>query len=247
MKSYYVDAHSHLDGFGDELPEAVWDIAKHDVRTLAVSMDMETYEVAQAASAHSKLITPAFGIHPNRARDYANRLDELDALIASAPAVGEIGLCARWAQSDLSAQHKVFNHQLALAVRHSKPVNLHTADMEHEVLAALEGMMPPSVLIHWYSGPLGLVEQFVQLGCYFTVSVDIMTSEFAREVALRIPADRLLTETDGPQALPWVGGGYGWPHCVVDVLAALAEVRDIDALELQHIVNANYERFLAGE
>lgn len=59
-----VDAHVHLDAFGEAWPAALAEIRAHRIVTLAVSMDVASWEVTKALAAGEPLLVPAFGIHP---------------------------------------------------------------------------------------------------------------------------------------------------------------------------------------
>ena len=100
---------------------------------------------------------------------------------------------------------------------HHKICNIHTKGAEREVLTLLQKYQLKNQIIHWYSGPLDLIEDFLILDCFFTISVDAGHSELTDAIVDRIPYDRLLFETDGPGALEWVTGTPSWPEEILRI------------------------------
>src|SRR3954464_324244 len=91
-----IDAHVHLDKYGDQLDGALKQIEDRRIFTIAVAMDVPSYLELQKIGARSELVLPTFGIHPRRAAEYADRLPELSRYIEMSPAIGEIGLDFHW-------------------------------------------------------------------------------------------------------------------------------------------------------
>jgi TatD DNase family protein len=239
----YVDAHTHLDNFSGSLASVFEQIERKQIHTLAVSVSLPSWKQALDCAERCPLITPAFGIHPNYAANYAGDLSVLDAHMQKATVIGEIGLCGRWTDYT-HAQYEVFEYQLAYAAKAGLPVNIHTADKEAEVLSLLRRYHPPRTLIHWYSGPKHIFNALCALGCYFSVSVDLLTGAADPYYVKSIPRERILTETDGPTALEWLGGGMGAPEAVCAVTEAAANLRGEDLERFCDSVLDNYQNYL---
>ncbi|HKJ02740.1 MAG TPA: TatD family hydrolase, partial [Longimicrobiales bacterium] len=127
-----VDAHVHVDGYGEGWPAARDQVRRHGIVTLAVSMDVASYRATVDLSRDEPLILPSFGIHPWNAPRWAHRLAELDALVEEAPMLGEVGLDRRFVK-DADAygpQEEVFAYFLDAARRTGKILNLHTSGAE---------------------------------------------------------------------------------------------------------------------
>ena len=97
-----------------------------------------------------------------------------------------------------------------------------------------------AVIVHWYSGPLEFVDDFLDLGVYFTVGVEILHSDLIREFAAKLPADRLLTETDNPGAWEWMAREVGYPDLVENVEEAVATIRGVSQNELTEQGERNF-------
>ncbi|MEK6563091.1 MAG: TatD family hydrolase, partial [Candidatus Binatota bacterium] len=80
-----IDAHAHLDNYGAELQAALEEIEKHKIFTIAVSMDLLSYQRNLEIGQMCDLVLPTFGVHPKRAPEYAGRLPELNNAIEQSP------------------------------------------------------------------------------------------------------------------------------------------------------------------
>ena len=81
----FIDAHVHLDKYGDLLEEALRQIQQERIFTVATAMDVPSYLELQKIGERSELVMPTFGIHPRRAAEYADRLAEISRYIEPAP------------------------------------------------------------------------------------------------------------------------------------------------------------------
>jgi Tat protein secretion system quality control protein TatD with DNase activity len=99
-------------------------------------------------------------------------------------------------------------------------------------------------IVHWYAGPLDVLDGLIRHGAYFTVGVEVLTSGSIQEIARRIPADRLLTETDNPSGLQWLTGTAGMPEILGKVVAAVADLRGTTPGATRSAVAENLARLL---
>ena len=149
--------------------------------------------------------------------------------------IGEIGLDFHWAEDTTAypRQLEVFEYFLAEAKKHQKICNIHTKGAEKEVLALLQKHQLHGQIIHWYSGPLDLVTDYLELGCFFTISVDAGHSTLTDQLINLIPTQQLLFETDGPTALEWVNGTPSWPDEILRIQAYVAQLKSCSLTELE--------------
>ncbi len=242
-----IDAHAHLDKYGDDLGSALGEIEQHGIFTWAVSMDLPSYERNLEIAASCALVLPTFGIHPRRAPEYASRLAELNPWIERSPAIGEIGLDFHWVEdsSQYPAQRKVFEYFLAAARDQKKIVNLHTKGAEKEVFDLLERYGIARAIVHWYSGPLDILRALADYGAYFTLGVEVLASDKIRDIARAVPLDRVLTETDNPGGLKWLNGTLGMPKIILEVIEQIAAIKQETSAAIVRAVEENFCR-LAG-
>ncbi|WP_042274993.1 TatD family hydrolase, partial [[Clostridium] dakarense] len=60
----------------------------------------------------------------------------------------------------------------------------------------------------------------------------------------KIPLDKLLVETDGPTALEWLNGEYGYPSIIKEVVIKISDYKNIDNKKLINIIYKNYNNLL---
>ncbi|VYT84008.1 TatD family deoxyribonuclease [Clostridium tertium] len=242
----YIDCHTHLDSFKENIEDAIKEINDNKILTLANSMDIESYIKNKEYSRFSEYIKPCFGIHPWRASEYKGSLEELIPYIEDSEIIGEIGLDFLWVEdkSTFEEQRKIYNFILKESIKRNKVVSLHTKDAEEEVYESLKRYNYNKVIVHWYSGDIKTLEKFIKHGCYFTISVDIGYSDRTKEILTMIPKDKLLLETDGPTALEWINGEYGYPSEIIKVYKKVATIKGYETEELINIVQNNYYNLL---
>jgi TatD DNase family protein len=252
-KKYYmlIDAHVHLDKYGDLLDDALRQIETERIFTVATAMDVPSYLELQKIGERSELVLPTFGIHPRRAAEYADRLPEISRYIEMSPAIGEIGLDFHWVKdaSTYPAQRKVLEYFIAAAAEQKKFVNLHTKAGEKEILDLLEKYDVRRAIIHWYSGPVDVLKAMIDFGCYFTIGVEVLYSDYIKKIARAVPDHLLLTETDNPGALKWLkkNDEIGMPAAIKDVVNAIAELRQSTPEKIQHLVQTNFSRLIVAD
>ncbi|HEX3455019.1 MAG TPA: TatD family hydrolase [Gaiellaceae bacterium] len=242
-----IDTHAHLDACADPASALLARARGAGVdRVVAVGSGIEscrtTLEIARAEPG----VACALGVHPHQAGgEEADRLDELGELLAdeNARAVGETGLDFFRDYAPRDAQRRVFGEQLELAASLSLPVVVHTRAAEDETAAMLAGF-DGTVVMHCFSSP-ELLDVALERGYYlsFAGNVTFPKAVELHEAAGRVPADRLLAETDCPYLAPQpVRGRKNEPAYVVHTVAALAELRGVPVDQLAAQIDENATR-----
>jgi TatD DNase family protein len=237
-----IDTHAHL---GDDAAEVV-----ERARAAGVSrvVDVAT-TVAGARTSLERTeqldgVYAALGIHPHEA-DHDADLDALRELLAhpNAVAVGETGLDYFRDYAARDAQRRLFDAQLAVARDVGKPIVIHTRAADDETLERLVAHDGP-VILHCFSSQR-LLEPALERGWYvsFAGNVTYKNAYDLRTAARRVPADRLLAETDSPYLAPQaVRGRRNEPRFVLHTLDALAHARSTDTAELERQIDENATR-----
>jgi TatD DNase family protein len=239
-----IDTHAHLDACADRPSALVARARAAGVdRILTVGTTLESCRAAISIAEREEGVFAVIGIHPHEAASPdASKLRELAGLFASerAVALGEIGLDHFRDYAPHEAQRRLFERQLELAAELEKPVVVHTRAADEATLAALESFAGTAVL-HCFSSP-ALLEPALDRGWYvsFAGNVTFPKAPELREAAARVPADRLLAETDCPYLAPQPRRGRpNEPAYVVHTLATLAETRGVDQTELELQIERN--------
>ena len=232
-----IDAHAHFNR-SDELA------ARADVRTLFCGTNPDTAAKALALRGENRL--GSCGLHPW----HSDRFTVADMLpfIRESVALGEIGMDSVWCEVDMAVQRRAFLEQLDLAQRLGLPVILHTKGMEGEIARTLRPFTVPK-LVHWYSCEDHLFD-YLDQDCWFTVGPDYGTNPAVQAVLRHVPLNRILTETDGLDAVAWALGRPVASEEIDSVLrgelVAIARVHGIDPAEAEVKVETNFEQFLNG-
>ncbi|KHS56684.1 hypothetical protein QX51_11915 [Terrisporobacter othiniensis] len=245
----YIDFHSHIDFYKDhELQKVYDDINENNIKVISCAMDEESYKKNFEFSKSCSNIIPTFGIHPWKITDKVPNLDIYDDYIKSSKIIGEVGLDFHWVEdkSTFEPQIEVFKHFVKKAKTYDKFLNIHTKGAEKLVYDILnkENMLEKSI-IHWYSGDFHTLNKFIDSNSYFTLSVDINTSQKSKEIAKLVPLDHILAETDGPTALEWVNGAYGMPSEIINVYNSMCSAKDIQLDELKYNITKTYNSILS--
>lgn len=155
--------------------------------------------------------------------------------------VGEIGLDFHY-DMPRDAQRALFARQLDWARELDLPVVIHSREAEDDVIALLRRHRPPGGVLHCFTEGSGMAEAAVDMGLYvsFAGIVTFKNAEDLREVAARVPLDRMLIETDSPYLAPVPHRGKrNEPAYVVEVARAIGELHGVSAEEVGRITAAN--------
>lgn len=150
------------------------------------------------------------GVHPH----HASELDDAGLAVLrdclAAPecvASGECGLDYDRDYSPRADQRRAFTAQLAIAVELQRPVFLHERSAHDDFAAILREHMPslPRVVVHCFTGTGDELDAYLAMGCHIGITgwiCDERRGLHLRDLVKRIPADRLMIETDAPYLLP---------------------------------------------
>jgi TatD DNase family protein len=216
----YVDTHCHLDLFPD--PSATLDSAPQTI-VVAVTELPSRYRLLAMRFRNDRRVRVALGLHPLRAAT-AGALEEglLVRHLDDTEYVGEVGLDFSKAGKDSrGAQLRVFERLLAEPALLQKVVTVHSRGADRPVIERLREAKVRAIL-HWYTGPPGLIERALDAGMYFSINPAMLRTEKGRLTIAALPTDRVLTESDGPFAK--ISGHTSAPKDIVSVIGALAKL-----------------------
>jgi TatD DNase family protein len=242
-----IDTHAHLDACADSAEDLLARARAAGVtRVVAVGSGVDSCRATLAIAEAEMGVACALGIHPHQAgSEEADKMDELRSLLEqpAAVAVGETGLDFYRDYAPHGSQQRVFEQQLALADELGLPIVVHTRSADAETAAALRPFAG-TVVLHCFSSP-GLLPVALERGYYvsFAGNVTYPKAEELRDAATRVPADRLLAETDCPYLSPQpLRGRPNEPANVVLTVEVLAEARGVPVAELASQIDENATR-----
>jgi TatD DNase family protein len=242
-----IDSHTHLDACEPPNVDLVAAAEEAGVtRMLTVGTDGASCRAALAAAEDFPQVYAAIGRHPNSATGFDDAdLAELEALAAheKCVAIGETGLDYYRDYAPAEDQQRAFAAQIELARRVDKPLVIHTRAADDDTLAMLdEHARGMRVILHCFSMAARVEECLTHPDWWlsFAGNATYPSAGDLRAAALRVPADRLLVETDAPYLSPQpMRGRPNQPANVVATAGAIAVERRVGYAELERSIEAN--------
>lgn len=247
-----VDSHCHLD-FPELLPR-IDDIAAHmraqDVgHALCVSVNLEDFPRVRALAERFDNMYASVGVHPDHEGGEdpnADRLVEL-ATHPRVVAIGETGLDYYRHPELAPVQQARFREHIRAARRTGKPLIIHTREAAADTLRLMREESAAEVggVMHCFTETWEVAEAAIELNFHISFSgiVTFKNAVQLKEVARRVPADRLLVETDSPYLAPVPHRGKtNEPGFVRHVAEEVARLRQVDLAEVERQTTANFFR-----
>lgn len=250
-----VDSHCHLDmldlqSFEDGVMGVLAAAREQGVgHMLCVSVNLEDYPNMLSLVEDCDEVTVSVGVHPNEQGGRDPAPEELVALAAhpKVVAIGETGLDYFRSEGDLDWQRQRFRNHIAAAKQCGKPLIIHSRDAREDTLKVMEeeGASAVRGVMHCFTGDWDMAQRAIDMDFYISFS-GIVTFNSARElkeIAQKIPVDRMLVETDCPYLAPVPHRGKpNQPAYVRHVAEHIAELR---GETLDSIASATTENFKA--
>jgi TatD DNase family protein len=244
------DTHTHLnaDQFETDCAEVIERAKEEGVsRMVVVGFDRPTITKAMEIIEEYPEIYASIGWHPVDAIDMAEEdLNWIESLTKhpKVVALGEMGLDYHWDKSPAEVQKVVFRKQIQLARKLDLPIVIHNREATNDVLAILEeeGARDVGGIMHCFSADWEAAKRSLDLGFHLSFGgpVTFKNASETREVAKRVPLDRLLIETDCPYLSPHpYRGKRNEPARVKLVAEQLAELHQLSLEELADITMKN--------
>ena len=232
-----IDSHAHLDGekFADDRAAVVERaLAAGVVKIITMGDSLESSARSVALAERFEPIYAAVGVHPEEAQPMTAATDEQLAAWAAQEkvvAIGEIGLDYYWEKDEekRALQRAIFVRQLYLARQLRLPVCIHDREAHGDMMKILktEGRGLRGVL-HCYSGSWEMAAELLKGDWYFGIDGPLTYKNAAKlpEIVQRLPAERILVETDSPYLSPMpFRGKRNEPAHVLYVAKKAAELR----------------------
>ena len=249
-----IDSHCHLDRLNNEKSGSTEEILNR-ARTagvdkfLCIATNLDGFnDVYEISKLHKDVFCSA-GVHPLQNKvfevDYQRLLKQAseDKVIA----VGETGLDYYYSPDNAEWQKKSLRLHIRAAREVNKPLIIHTREAREDTLSILKEEKAEEVggILHCFTETLVMAEMAIEMGFYISFSgiLTFKTADALRDIAMKMPIDKILVETDSPWLAPVPHRGKeNQPVYVVEVAKQLAELHNISFQELAKQTTENFNR-----
>ncbi len=248
-----IDSHCHLDH--EPLLSDLENVIQRskDVgieKLLTISTSIESFSRVKELVHKDEIIYGTIGIHPHETnKEIVNSefieksLKENDKIIG----IGETGLDFFYNNSDKDKQIDSFKIHIDAAIKTNVPLIIHSREAEEETFDILNGYKNQNlkILMHCFTGSKKFAKKLLDFNTFFSAS-GIITFKNAKELQDTfkfLPSDKILIETDSPFLAPVPNRGKkNEPSFINFTAAKLAEIRNIDKLELIKLTTNNFNK-----
>ena len=247
-----VDSHCHLD-FPELVSQfdAVLALMQGNgvTHALSVSVTLEDFPKIRAIAETYPHIFASVGVHPDYADLPVVSVEQLTVL-ATHPkvvAIGETGLDYFRLKGDLGWQRDRFRTHIRAARVCGKPLIIHTRSAADDTLRLMreENASEVAGVMHCFTENWDVAEAALEMGFYISFSgiVTFKNAKTLKEVAQKVPLERLLVETDSPYLAPVPHRGKtNQPGFVLHVAEEISRLRGISVDEVCTVTTENFQR-----
>lgn len=245
------DTHCHLidDALINNIDSIIENAKKEGVEYfLVVGWDKESSINAVNIANKYKNVYAAVGFHPCNLDNLSDKDFEFTMMLSKSEkvvAIGEIGLDYYWEKDEKrkEKQKEFFIRQIEFANNNNLPIIVHNRDAFNDCLTILKENRPlHSGVVHCYSGSVENLKDIFNLNLYIGLDgpVTYKNAKTPKEVAINVPLNRLLLETDSPYLSPHpLRGIINEPKNTSIICSYIAELRGISKKEVEEATTEN--------
>lgn len=252
-----IDTHCHLT-YPELLPqiEGVLSRAREAGVGGMITVGTTVDDARQAAKLAKKYecVYATVGVHPHYSPGCGDRAALVEAVrelsgCAKVVALGEMGLDRYYDDPPIEIQKKVFAWQLEVAAELDLPIIIHNRQATGEVVGMIRdaGIAGGRFVFHCFTGGGAELEVILELGAMvsFTGIVTFKNGKELADLAVGVPLERVMIETDAPYLTPepYRKVRPNEPCYVAWVGRFLAERRGLSEQEFFGAVDENARRF----
>ncbi len=248
----FVDSHCHLDmpDFAGRIDQILARMQQHDVgHALCVGVTMQRFpKLLQLVESHANLFA-SVGVHPDTQDEAEVDMATLVELAGhpKVVAIGETGLDFYRLEGDLTWQRERFRTHIRAARQIGKPLIIHTRAAAEETLRIMREESAGEVggVMHCFTESWEIAQAAIDLGFFISFSgiLTFKNAKALKEVALQVPLDRLLIETDAPYLAPTPHRGQlNEPAYVVHVAEEISRLHDLPLDTVAELTTRNFFR-----
>lgn len=256
----FFDSHCHLDRIDlDQHNNSFQTLldtiqSSHVTRMVCISVNLESFNRMYDLINPFPQIYCSAGVHPGYEKVQEPDIDQLCALAEKdkVVAIGETGLDYMNAENDMQWQRDRFAIHIKAARETRLPLIIHTREAKKDTLEIMRDNNADEAggVMHCFTEDWEMAKQAIDMNFYISISGIVTFSQASnvREMAKKIPLDRLLIETDSPWLSPApFRGKQNHPGRVGMVAEKLAEIRDEDLATIARDTYSNANRLFRLE
>lgn len=247
------ETHAHLNAkeFDEDREEVIARAQENGVSTIVnIGFNAETIPTCMELAEAHDFIYAVIGWHPQDAKDMTDEHLEWIEELSRHPKVvglGEMGLDYYWDTSPKDVQAEVFRKQIRLARKLDMPIIIHNRDAHQDVLTILKEEKAADVggIMHCFSGSWETAKLALDMNFYISFGgpLTFKNAKQPKEVAAKVPQDKLLIETDCPYLTPHpFRGKRNESGYVRYVCEEMANIRGLSYEEMAQITTENAKR-----
>ncbi len=254
----FIDSHCHIDCLKGAEDSAIVNQYLQDAQAegvdsfLCVSIDWESYPQVQKIAEDHENVFASIGVHPNHHQGHEPTVEDLleKAKHPKVVAIGETGLDYFRTEGDVEWQRQRFRTHISAAKQCQKPLIIHTREAREDTIRILqeEDAHQAGGVMHCFTESWEMAQAAMEMNFYISFSgiVTFKTATELKEVAKKVPLDRMLIETDSPYLAPVPHRGkQNQPAYVKLVAEHIAELRGLTVQEIAEQTTENFYRLFA--
>ncbi|PPD10973.1 TatD family hydrolase [Methylophilus sp.] len=245
-----VDSHCHLNfpELVQNMDQVLDTMRSNEVgHALCVSVTLDKFPEVLAIAEQHPNIYASVGVHPDYEDIQEPTVEELVRL-ANHPrvvAIGETGLDYFRLTGDLEWQRHRFRTHIRAAKATGKPLIIHTRNAAEDTLRLMqeEGAAEVGGVMHCFTESWEVAQAAIEMGFYISFSgiVTFKNAQSLKDVAQKVPLDKILVETDSPYLAPIpFRGKTNQPAYVRHVAEEVARLRDVPLQQFMETTTANF-------
>jgi len=247
-----VDSHCHLNfpDLANQIEPILATMSSNDVGyALCVSVNLPDFPQVLELAERFPNIFASVGVHPDYEETEEPTVERLVGL-ADHPkivAIGETGLDYFRLKGDLEWQRERFRNHIRASRKSRKPLIIHTREAANDTLRIMaeEGAREAGGVMHCFTESWEVAQQAMEMGFYISFSgiVTFKNALMLKEVAQKMPLDRMLIETDSPYLAPVPHRGkLNQPGFVKHVAEEIASLREVSLEQVSEATTSNFFR-----
>jgi TatD DNase family protein len=246
----FVDSHCHINfpELAGKVTEVLANMRENQVsHALCVSVNFPEFPEVRALAEQYPNIYASVGVHPDYEEEGEITVEELLARARHPKviAIGETGLDYYRLKGDLEWQKTRFRNHIRAAKQCGKPLIIHMREAADDTLQIMEQECASEIggVMHCFTGSWETSQAAMAMGFYISFSgiVTFKNAAGLKEVAMKVPLERMLIETDSPYLAPVPHRGKtNEPAFVRHVAEEIAHLRNLSVEEVGRVTTQNF-------